>query len=94
MQSTGLNTTMQTVDGATAMSHVHDIVALSFGNSSNTRLVELLPMHESGLISCRLQVVSLESKPQYTALSYVRGDDSDDRQILVDGKFFTVRQNL
>ncbi|KAH8727789.1 heterokaryon incompatibility protein-domain-containing protein [Phaeosphaeriaceae sp. PMI808] len=45
-------------------------------------------------IRCRLTVVSLESKPDFEALSYAWGEASETRPIIVDGKRIEVGANL
>ncbi|KAI4962058.1 hypothetical protein J4E86_001090 [Alternaria arbusti] len=46
------------------------------------------------MISVRLHVTSLVDAPPYTAVSYVWGEPSPTKQILLNGQPFTVRQNL
>ncbi|XWW99289.1 hypothetical protein V2A60_007298 [Cordyceps javanica] len=45
-------------------------------------------------ISCRLETVSFSQAPPYTALSYVWGDETVKRKILLDGKEVPVTTNL
>lgn len=45
-------------------------------------------------LQLELLVVFLDESPQYTALSYVWGDPSDPRPILVNGSTFMATQNL
>lgn len=52
------------------------------------------PHLKSDPISCTLFKVSLDDRPRYDALSYVWGDPSDTRQIMVNGKEFSVTSNL
>jgi len=62
---------------------------------SSIRLVEIRPgLSDEGLIRCKISHASVESR--YTCLSYRWGDDnpSTSRIILLNGKPFTVRQNL
>jgi hypothetical protein len=61
------------------------------------RVLELVPLNQSeeaNTISCRLQVITLDSPPAYRAISYMWGDPSITMPILVDGKSFSVRSNL
>lgn len=67
---------------------------LKFKNSTNIRVIELLPDTPEASLSCRLHVLPLENGPVYTALSYVWGDESSSKPILLDGKHHAVRENL
>jgi hypothetical protein len=81
-----------------AIPTVHDAVPLEFGSSTNTRLLKIdltsSPTTPERLISVRLHVISLDDPPPYTALSYTWGEPWPTQTILLDGKPFTVRQNL
>lgn len=59
------------------------------------RLISIIP-ETTGLISCNLQHVNLQSNPtpEYRALSYVWGPPSPVQEILVNGRRFLVRQSL
>ncbi|KAL0256660.1 hypothetical protein SLS55_009056 [Diplodia seriata] len=65
------------------------------------RLIKLQPVPKSTdgagylpIINCTLRTASLEDEPDYCALSYVWGDPSSTRPILIDGKIFHVTVNL
>jgi hypothetical protein len=58
------------------------------------RMLELLPSDDSQYISCRLHQVSLNSLPQYEALSYTWGTAKPCCAISIDGKKFMIRPNL
>jgi hypothetical protein len=70
------------------------------------RLIYLLPhgqtagsgtaagSRHSDMLSCTMQCVSLDDKPEYMALSYVWGDPQATRPILVDTNVFQVTVNL
>jgi len=81
-------------DGPIATYSTHP---LHFGASTNIRLIEVLPAsseNDTSPISCKLLVVPLDAQPLYTALSYVWGDASFSKTILLDGDQFVVRNNL
>ncbi|KAJ4403439.1 hypothetical protein N0V91_006491 [Didymella pomorum] len=64
---------------------------------NSTRSMRILPPEStdgSDIISCRLGVVSLDESPKYRALSYVWGDPSVTKPILVDDTTVQVRMNL
>jgi hypothetical protein len=46
------------------------------------------------LIQCTIEHVSLDDRPEYTALSYTWGDASQLRPIIVDGSMVLVTVNL
>jgi len=57
------------------------------------RLLRILPLLSAdGLIQCEIWHDSVEAS--YTCLSYVWGSEKIQRQILVNGKLFLVRENL
>lgn len=60
------------------------------------RLIEILPADsmQNDWIRCRLSTVSLDDRPNYTALSYVWGDPDVTRQIVVNDTEFDVTTNL
>jgi hypothetical protein len=67
------------------------------------RLLTILPrgqnalksaQNNNGLVSCTLTVVSLNDLPPYTALSYVWGDTSYKKQMLVDESVIEITANL
>ncbi|KAJ0120498.1 hypothetical protein J7T55_015227 [Diaporthe amygdali] len=61
---------------------------------SEIRLVTLLPGQSRDAIRCTLSIASLDSAPEYTALSYVWGDLSKTIPITVDNEPFDVTVNL
>lgn len=61
---------------------------------SEIRLVTLLPGRSCDAIRCTLSTASLDSEPNFTALSYVWGDPSVTKPITVDGEPFDVTLNL
>lgn len=58
------------------------------------RLIHLLPGTWRDGIECTLEVVALNDKPQYKALSYVWGDAGKTKPITVNGQPFAVTENL
>lgn len=79
------------------MSSIYELNSLRCDTHTNIRLIELHYNSEADSeapISCSLMVVSLEYEPSYTALSYVWGNESVTKTILLDGKPFAVRENL
>lgn len=60
--------------------------------SHQIRLVKLLPKSKGGLIQCTIRHENLGK--QHIALSYVWGAPTPTRDILIDGKIFTIRKNL
>jgi len=80
------------------MSAIHQSAPLDLSPTINTRLLKLeldfsAVMHSS-IISVRLRQTSLVDAPPYTAVSYVWGDPSPTKQILLNRQPFTVRPNL
>lgn len=66
-------------------------------SASTTRVLHILPATSpdmSDTISCQLSVISIDPSPEYRALSYVWGDPSATKSILVDNTPFEVRENL
>jgi hypothetical protein len=66
-------------------------------SANTTRVLHILPPTSpdmSDIISCRLSVISMDPPPEYRALSYVWGDPSATKVILVDNTPFKVRINL
>lgn len=81
------------------MSSVYDNASLAYGTDTNVRLIEFLPGDvwcdgEQYEINCRFHVVSLESKPDFTAISYMWGEAGETSDIVLGGKRFSVRANL
>ena len=62
--------------------------------SKQIRLLMLHPGTEGEDIKCHLEHVSLEDRPEFTALSYVWGDPTDTRTILLYNVPFPVTKNL
>lgn len=64
-------------------------VPLDYGNHvCRGREIRLLEFHDEtsdagGVLSCTMRVASLDSAPEYNAISYVWGDESDRRDIIV-----------
>lgn len=63
-------------------------------NLHQTRLVTILPRDCNGRIECQLRIISLDCDPLYEALSYVWGESKKGRSILLDGREFSVTDNL
>jgi hypothetical protein len=81
------------------MASVYDNASLAYGTDTNVRLIEFLPGDvwcdgEQYEINCRFHVVSLESKPDFTAISYMWGEAGETSDIVLGGKRFPVRANL
>lgn len=63
--------------------------------SDQIRLLTIQPSNKNDPIRCTMQHVSLSQvTSRYNCLSYVWGDELDQRTILVDGKELGVRNNL
>jgi Heterokaryon incompatibility protein (HET) len=58
------------------------------------RLLWITNTRDGDVLECRLQHFWLESKPQYTALSYVWGDPDDTVRLLLEDCDFHVTRNL
>ncbi|KAF2847086.1 HET-domain-containing protein [Plenodomus tracheiphilus IPT5] len=86
------------MDSQVTSANIYGACVLHLGTTStNIRLIKILPKtsaDENTLISCNLHVVSLDKRPDYTALSYVWGDATVNETILLDGERFLVRLNL
>ncbi|RYP62885.1 hypothetical protein DL771_009534 [Monosporascus sp. 5C6A] len=72
---------------STATFQYHSVQGAEF------RLICLLPENMS-MIKCEIIHASLESHPEYVALSYAWGDIDDTRKIQIDGCPFTVTSSL
>lgn len=60
-----------------------------------TRLLEFVPSEDANdTLRCALIHVTFREKPKYEALSYMWGDETLKRKIIVNGKVFLVGQNL
>jgi hypothetical protein len=85
-------------DSLHAMSAIHQSAPLGLGPTINTRLLrlELGPVIDTpnSMISVSLHVTSLQDAPPYRAVSYMWGEPSPTKQILLNDQPFTVRQNL
>jgi hypothetical protein len=76
---------------------VYSSVPLELGRSLNIRLLTLLRSDQQlipGPISCTLRTAQLDKSLSYTAVSYVWGAAEPTENILINGRPFTVRQNL
>lgn len=59
------------------------------------RLVVILPSKDDDeTVSCKLQTASLDEKLEYAALSYVWGDPTITKDIIVNGLPFAATTNL
>ena len=76
------------------MASAYTSASLEYGSSTNIRVVELLQNTSRDPITCKLHVVALDDQIGYTALSYVWGDPSIRKEIILDGQPFYVRENL
>jgi len=77
------------------MSTLYEDTPLHIDASTNIRLLEIIQADdETAPIACTLRVIALQKSPKYTALSYVWGPPTPARDILVNGKPSTVRENL
>src|SRR5207253_5819195 len=45
-------------------------------------------------VACRVHTASLDDDPNYVALSYVWGDGSTKKEIVLDNKTFAISENL
>lgn len=61
---------------------------------SQIRLLVVDAVDTDNLIRCSLQSISLDSQPDYIALSYAWGSDSATGTIQVNGRAFRIRPNL
>jgi hypothetical protein len=61
--------------------------------TASIRLLEILD-HKAGTIVCRFHRVRLEDAPGYTALSYTWGSAQQAKELLIDGTWVSVRQNV
>lgn len=76
----------------TASKSVYTHVSLD-SESNVIRLLEILD-DKAGNIVCKFHRVRLDNAPGYTALSYTWGSATETRKILIDGTWFSVRQNV
>lgn len=80
------------------MDTIYKNASLACGTDKSIRLLELLPSAqsldgESFEVNCKFHVAPVAKFP-YTAISYMWGEDTETRNILIDGKKFLVRVNL
>jgi hypothetical protein len=61
-----------------------------------SKCIRLLTMERDAdnSIRCTLRIFPIDESPPFIALSYAWGSPAETRQILLDGKDFTVRENL
>jgi ankyrin repeat protein len=78
---------------ATGRSESASVYALSL-RGRKVRLLKLLPGHENSQIRCELYVVNLDSKPEYTALSYAWGNPPAGCTVSVNRHEIKIRKNL
>ncbi|CAO2653765.1 Nn.00g031760.m01.CDS01 [Neocucurbitaria sp. VM-36] len=76
------------------MASAYTSASLEYGTSTNIRVVELLQNSSREPITCKLHVMVLDDQIGYSALSYVWGDETNKKKIVLDGKPFYVRENL
>jgi hypothetical protein len=79
------------------MDDIYNLVPLDDGVSTNIRVIEILDddtEDSRGPICCKFHRISLDDSPDYTALSYTWGSLDNTRTIELNGKPFTVRENL
>jgi Heterokaryon incompatibility protein (HET) len=59
------------------------------------RLLEIFPAaKKDDVVACRVHTASLDDDPSYVALSYVWGDGSTKKEIVLDNKTFAISENL
>ncbi|KAI1366046.1 heterokaryon incompatibility protein-domain-containing protein [Xylaria arbuscula] len=63
-------------------------------SGAEIRLLTILPGKPGDDMKCSLETVSLDDNPSYEAISYVWGDLTDRRDILVGDSIFSVTRNL
>jgi hypothetical protein len=63
-------------------------------DAKETRLLHLLPGDETADIHCQLHTVSLDSDPDYEALSYTWSAPTETSLVTVDGQELPIRRNL
>ena len=88
------NSSTQAIDRLRAYRSVYDQLP---PNESQTRVLRLdSHLSNATLVSCSLEVMTLESEPSvvYTALSYVWGDACVTEDIILNGVSFAVTFNL
>jgi hypothetical protein len=81
------------------MVQMYDNKSLNTGISTNTRVIQIdrdyVTMSDGKhTIACKVQVISVDAAIPYTAVSYMWGDPTCEREILLDGRLFSVRSNL
>ena len=64
-------------------------------SKNEIRLVRLYPaVSANAPLVCDLRVVSLDEKPEYSALSYCWGDPIFDQELICEGKLFCIISQL
>lgn len=58
------------------------------------RLLEVLPGDDDSIVATTMVTVSLDSKPNYAALSYVWGDATQNSVIECNGKSISITMSL
>lgn len=79
------------------MGSIYDAHHLGSTHSTKIRVIRVLQNGAPGydaLVSCELEVVSLDDAPSYKALSYVWGIELVLEPIILDGQPMMVRENL
>lgn len=84
-------------DSDASSNEIYRVHPLGIGISTNIRLLTLLPdssMDDSTTITLGIDVFPLEEATQYTALSYVWGQDAPTKLIVLDGRVIAIRSSL
>ena len=81
------------------MAQVYDNKPLKTSNSTNTRVIQIdrdygAMSDGKHTVACKIRVISVDDEIPYTAISYMWGDHTCEREILLDGMPFSVRSNL
>ncbi|TGO60704.1 hypothetical protein BCON_0033g00160 [Botryotinia convoluta] len=67
----------------------------SYSNSDSFRLITIeRSLNENDTLSCKLVSTEFGEKPRFRALSYMWGEDTANKTIMLNGAEFHVRQNL
>lgn len=74
-------------------SHLLSVTAHSEGSEIRLIKFDNASRHTGGF-SCQLEHVKLDENPVYFALSYVWGDETKTKRIIVNGYLFQVTENL
>ena len=62
-------------------------------NPNSIRILKLAPSDGTTTLRCTLEEVSLDSTPQYKALSYTWGTQASSKHMYYDGKILLVTEN-